>query len=639
MDTPTVQGGVNVPVQPKPALNANFSTPTIDTTTKAPPAVMTSDKAVTNNQKIGSAITQANTDLANHTASVNSQTPVDTTKNPGTDTTKTAETPTVDDQINELMKNLGYDLSQTADMTPEQKQTILEDKDAMRLDTTQLDTNNPDSVASKVQAMLNGSYPLSVTEQASVNNIKAQFAGAMQQAQQIAKNLIGGATVSAAKYGLQMYSPAEAMSNIQKAVDEGNTKIADINTRILDTQGKLTQSFQDNDYKQATALYDKIGNDLKLRTDEINNINKSVQDMTKQMHDDAETFYKDHVQAVMDDHTISYQDKAQTISQANLDEKTRHDMATELLQKQTAGDGTNLAVPPVNMTADGTPSPQDQTTFLASLPGGANGTLATMVKGLTSYQTNPAGFSTSAKQSQGNLTHAQIVALAQQYDPTYNEAQYATRQAYLKSLTSGPIYQGMISGNKAINHLIAFTDTISKLHNGIFSTLNAVTNATSLSQTQKQNLATAKTEASGLKDELAKFFKGTGATDTKSIEDWSQNLDVNASPATQKGLIQGALNLLAGQLDTVEQSYKSTMGKAPTGQIIQPQTLQKLSELKNQGYTVDIPGVNYTNKDAYFKYGGGTPEKLIQAHDTLIKANDPSNPPTPENALELAQIQ
>jgi hypothetical protein len=295
-------------------------------------------------------------------------------------------------------------------------------------------------------------------------------------------------------------------------------------------------------------------------------------------------------------------------------------------------------MPAVSMTSTGKPSPVEQAKFLAGLPQ----SVATIVKGLASYDLNPSSYSTSKKQSQGGLTQGDLVSLAKQYDPSYSEAQYATRQAYIKNVQQGTIYQGIIAANKSVNHLVAFNDSVSKIGNsGMLSTLNQWGNAieSPFSPGLQQNIATAKTEATGLKDELAKYFKGTGTTDVTSIENWSKQLDPNATPGTQKGVVQGAITLMAGQLDVLNQQYQQTMGKAPGNIFLQPATIQKLSTLKNQGFQVDIPGVNYTDKDAYYKYGGGTPEKLIAAHDYLVQLNDPNNPPTPENALELAQLK
>jgi len=162
--------------QVKPALNATFPSTPIGTT--KPSAVITSKPAIDNNAKIGSQIQQATTDLSNHLAS-KTLPPTNPTSDTQTNdtTTKTSETtpPTIESQISDLMKNLGYTENETATMSDADKQTIVEDTQAQGLDNSQLDPNNPDSVASHIDAMNNGSYPLSTTEQASVLSLNLQM--------------------------------------------------------------------------------------------------------------------------------------------------------------------------------------------------------------------------------------------------------------------------------------------------------------------------------------------------------------------------------------------------------------------------------------------------------------------------------
>jgi hypothetical protein len=295
-------------------------------------------------------------------------------------------------------------------------------------------------------------------------------------------------------------------------------------------------------------------------------------------------------------------------------------------------------MPGVTMTSSGTPNKTEQAAFLA----GFTPLVQTKIKGLAEYDLNPASFSTSAKQSQGGLTQGDLVALAKQYDPSYDESQYANRQAYKKGLLStGPSTVGgaINSANKAINHLSAFVGDVGAAGNTASTSMNWALNNTvgQLIPGLRQDLGSAKTEGLGVADELAKFFKGSGSTDVQSIEDWKNRLSVNAAPSDVKGLVQGALTLLSGQLETLSEQYTRTMGKAPENNFIGPSAMKNLSNLKNQGYVVNVPGVYYTDKDAYLK-NGGTTDALSRARDLLVSVNDPNNPATPENILQLAQI-
>jgi len=390
-----------------------------------------------------------------------------------------------------------------------------------------------------------------------------------------------------------MYSPAEAISNIKKMISAGNDKISTINTRLLDAQSKLTQAFKDNDYKTATSLYDKISADLKLRTTEINDLNKNVADATKQMQTDAQNNIKDQLTALMDQNTVSYQEKQQAIAQASLDEKTKNDLETQNLNKlkyelsaSQATGGNIPSLPQVNMTGDNVPSTQDQQTFLASLPGGATGQVATMVKGIADYSLNPSSFSTSARQSQGGLTQSQIVTMAKQYDPTFDQSQYANRQALIKNFQSGTYSKNVNSLNTAIGHLTDLSSNFDKLSNSGFTPYNALKNKVE-SAFGAGGITSAGTNISAVMGELASTFKGTGATD-QEIKNLG-TVDVNSSPEQIKSFIETATQLLSSRLDALNQTYESGMGKANDKGFLSPTASNNLLKLQQKGFDIQVP--------------------------------------------------
>ncbi len=499
--------------------------------------------------------------------------------------------------------------------------------------------------AQKITDIQNGTIPLSAGEQAQVNDLKNQFQNLIQQTQTANANYQQGLQILGAESGRERYTPETHLGSMQDAVNKGIQKISDLNSQMSAAVAKLEQGFRDGDIatiKEANATYQTAAKDR------VDFLNKMTADATAAVKDQRDFAYKqqqDLIQNTMKSNEFDYKKTQDAIDnafkQGQLTETQRHDMADEAL-KRAAQAGVDTGgipgLPQVNMTGDNTPNSADQAKFLASLPTD----VATLVKGIADYNINLTTSPQKQYKGAAGLTQAQMAALVLQYDPTFSQAQFATRQAYQKSLQSGQIYQGIVSGNKAINHLVSFADTVSKLGNIYpFSGLNKASQAATapFSGSLQSNMATASTEANGLKDELAKFFKGTGTSDIQSISDWSKSLDTGANSSSLHGTVQGAINLLAGQLDVVTQGYTSTMGKAPTNQILQPATIQKLSALKNQGYQVDIPGVYYTDKDSYFKYGGGSADTLKQAYDYLQNLNDPQNPPTPENVLQLAQLQ
>lgn len=301
--------------------------------------------------------------------------------------------------------------------------------------------------------------------------------------------------------------------------------------------------------------------------------------------------------------------------------------------KAQYGTGTiagTIQVPSVQMTAQGTPDPVGQKAVLDQITAKYGPMTAEAIKGLANYSRLPSDF--SVRPTKG-MNRADAVSLAQMLDPTYTEAGAPARQAYMKSLASGPIYNATISANKAINHLISFADTVSKLPNtSPFSSMNKIDQSIvqPFDKTLQENISKAETEKNGVQLELAKFFKGSGATDVKSVEDWNKSLDTGANPAHLKGTIQGAIDLFAGQVNVMNQAYTNTMGKNPDGAILQPETISKLSELKNKGYTVDIPGVYYSDPVAYTNASPENVSKLAE-----VRSAHPDLSPT--QATQLAQ--
>lgn len=236
--------------------------------------IVTSKAANNHSTDMGNTITQANTDLANHTAFQGQQQQTQQQQQQAqnqqnVENQQTAQANMPDPATVALYQQLGMT---PPGMTPDQQNAVSNDTQQISVDQ-----QRAQETAQKINSIANGSYPLSATQQAQVNNIAGAYSKVLDDAALAAKNLLGGTTKYNAK-GLQMYSPQEAASNIAAAVAYSSAKIATINSQLLDKQNQLTQSFQDGNYKDAMALYKSIGDDIKSRSDEIDSINKTITD-------------------------------------------------------------------------------------------------------------------------------------------------------------------------------------------------------------------------------------------------------------------------------------------------------------------------------------------------------------------------
>lgn len=496
-------------------------------------------------------------------------------------------------------------------------------------------------VLTKLNQAVNGTYPLTATQQAQVDGIKSQFAELIKEQGVANANLTGGTTVAQNMYG--MGNSVIGLGSIKGSIDDGIAKIADLNSKMTSAVAQMTEGFQTENYNMLKAAYDTYSSAAKDRQSEIDTAQAAMTAAAKGARDynlNVAKFNQDIANTKFDQARNTANDAFdQNYKTADLNEKIKTDAfdqaykMEDLALKKQANNIASMTSVAVPTTSTGAPDKNAQAAFLANLPGGAKGAMGTGVQGLANYTILPSAFSTKAGPGGGPSQQQQFITMAKQFDPNYDENLAGARAAYIKNLQAGTLSQGILSANKAIAHLNSFADAVGSLHNsGVSSTLNALGTAIEkpFSKNLQKNASTATTEASGLKDELAKFFKGTGATDVNSIDDWSKNLNINATPGELSGTVQGALTLLSGQLDALNQQYTSTMGEAPSGNILQPQTLQKLSTFKNEGYKIDIPGVLYTDPKAYIASDPSAATNLktvISAYPQLSQAD----------ALQLAQ--
>lgn len=247
-----------------------------------------------------------------------------------------------------------------------------------------------------------------------------------------------------------------------------------------------------------------------------------------------------------------------------------------------SADGSAPAQPAsVTLGPDGRPDPATQAAFLGTL----DPQIANLVRAAGDYQLDPSKIASL----KGNQRMA-FDALVQQYNPLYDSTRYPARAAYLKSLTSGTYSQTLNSANLVINHLGQLLGNAKALDNGDYPMLNSIGN-TFKSATGKPEVTNFDVTAKAAGDELAKVFKGTGATDVGSIEAWQGNLDHNASPAQQQGAITTAIGLLKSRLDILKDQYQENMGTPATYvQFLKPDTVDTLKKLGYDPNTLEKVG-------------------------------------------------
>jgi hypothetical protein len=181
----------------------------------------------------------------------------------------------------------------------------------------------------QVNQIRNGSFPLSSTEQALVQATQASIDRAVKSQKVINDNYAKGTEMVAGNMGLSRYSPLLAMGMITNALNVGNQKIADIESKGLEEMAKLQEGFETKDYKLIQDSYDALTAHLKDKTTTLQNMQKEVDAQTKaildqenKLRDDELAFLKYQVQQDQfqqtADATAEYRKTTTDISRGNL---------------------------------------------------------------------------------------------------------------------------------------------------------------------------------------------------------------------------------------------------------------------------------------------------------------------------------
>lgn len=493
---------------------------------------------------------------------------------------------------------------------------------------------NGASLLDSMDKVTNGTYPLTPTQQAQIDGVKSNFQDLITAQNNANANYTGGVTVAENLYG--MGNSISGLGEIKGTVDAGIAKISSLDSQMGAAVAAMMDSFQKDDMTNLKDAYDEYSSAAKDKQTEIDNLQTASEKALDDARQNAIQQQTLALTKMMDDNTISYQAKQQALAQSTLDEKTKDDIATQQLdnlkyqldlkkENFAESSATPLSgaggspLPAVGFTANGLPDPVAQTQLLNSIPGGPTGAIATDVKGLANYTVDPTTFTVRTLKGGTQLTRDQYVALAKQYNPNYNEANYPAAAKYLASLkatTPNSTGGNIAAVNTAINHFADFVQNTTALHNGTMSaTLNSganvIKNAT-YGPGYQASYKAAQNDQTALAEQLAKFYKGGGTADAQTTAQFNSQLDPNQTPGQLEGNVTSTVSLLTGQLDTAYSDYENAMGQPPPppgqpGAILTPAAISSLKAL----------GVDTS------KYEGAQPYMGTSDNDLIMQA--PSN--------------
>jgi hypothetical protein len=497
------------------------------------------------------------------------------------------------------------------------------------------------TITQSLAAVANGSYPLTGPQQAQITGLQTQLSADVAAQTAANSNLTGGTTVAMNLYG--MGSSIAGLSAIKATVDQGVQKVLDLQTKAASASAAMLDSFQTEDTTALKTAYDVYHGAM---TDIQSSIDK-MQAQVRQNKVDAQTEAHQQFQDFMTNQNYTLTQKQDAfdnyVKQSQLTETQKTD-ATDAWYKQqdialrqqaaNPSNGVLGGASPVTVTGSGTPNKAAQAAYLTQFPA----MVQTQIKGLADYSLLPTSFPTRA--AKGEMDRATAVALAKQYDPTYDENSAAARQAMVKSISTGPNSVTINAANTLVQHLALLKQNASGLaaNNGglapLIPGLRTATNAlqsavgSPLQGNFNNNLTAVATEA-------ARVYSG-GVPTQAEIDEWKKGINVNSTPAQINGYINTVTDLMSGKLSTIAQQYQGTMGNLGGFQVLTDANASLMKKAGIDPSAVDPSYGSSPGAQVSSFYGASASNK--QAVDAIMKVAPNATPQDVIDTLAQAGI-
>jgi hypothetical protein len=239
--------------------------------------------------------------------------------------------------------------------------------------------------------------------------------------------------------------------------------------------------------------------------------------------------------------------------------------------------------------------------YLATLPPQQRGTVQAMVEGRLPP---PSSFALSKPYWQN------MIAAAQNVDPTFDATNWSGRVVGVKSFKSGADAGTVRSANQVLGHISDLTDKADELHNGDYPSLNYVKN-TFNSQTGSDAPNNWVTQAHAVGDELSSFMKGAGHSSDTEIKQWQDSLSPNMSPTQQRGAIKTLMGIYDHALSALEDKRTGAVGSVAAekmGPLVTPSGQAAMEKVRKWAAGSDgatsAPAINPSAVEAEMKRRG-----------------------------------
>lgn len=214
-----------------------------------------------------------------------------------------------------------------------------------------------------------------------------------------------------------------------------------------------------------------------------------------------------------------------------------------------------------------------------------------LVKNIAEYKTDPRTLSTKGGQRE------RFLAMAAQYNPNFDQINYAERLKAVKDFATGTQGNTVRSMNVGISHLNTLADLATALNNHDVQAVNSISNTikTQFGVPAPTNFETAKGIVG---DEIVKAIVGARGS-LADREEAKKVISSAQSPQQLSQAIQTYKSLMAGQLHGLQQQYEGSTGLKDFSSKLSPETLRELGP----------PGGNAASAPYRVKQNGHTYER------------------------------
>jgi hypothetical protein len=247
-------------------------------------ALNTYNQAITNSGANTTTGTQGNTQTATGQPTGGNQTS-------GGVSTQGSATPADNSDLKDSISNATAALNAASGITPPDRSAY--DKTEATLNSQEADVQSKlndindqitaasTSFQNSVAAIQNGTFPLTPSQTALLQQTQSAVNALNQSAQQTAQLYSAVASTLGAKTGLEQFQPALATQNISAAMVKGQAEIATAEMNGVKQFANLQKGFADDDFNMISKSYDALQSSLDKKNTLLNKLNSDIQTQVK----------------------------------------------------------------------------------------------------------------------------------------------------------------------------------------------------------------------------------------------------------------------------------------------------------------------------------------------------------------------